>query len=140
MGKPGEKYRPSNGTEGEGFMSEHCHQCIHERWVHHPDTTGEDGMCKIIIATMGLDMKDPDYPSEWTYDANGDPTCTKWVKFDWGTDDDPREPPPKPEPDDPAQFMMPFSMSELFPFWDDQVVVTKHAIIEREVLEQIQRA
>lgn len=139
MGKPGDKYRPSNGTEGEYFMEEHCHQCIHERWTHFPDTTGPEGMCTIVMNTMGFNKSDPDYPSEWTYDNDGNPTCTKWKKWDWGTDDEPNEPPPPPEPEDPAQLLMPFDIMELFPF-HDEVVVTRYAIVEREVLEQLSKS
>lgn len=137
MSKPGELYRPSNGTEGMIFMEDFCCQCIHERWMHHPDTTGDDGKCPIVSATMAYDTSDKEYPKEWTYDAAGKPTCTKWVKFDWGSDDDPREPGPKPPPEDPRQFLLPYDITDFFPFAD--VVVTKHAIIEVEVEEQLRK-
>lgn len=137
MGKPGEPYQPSNGTEGEYFMEEFCYQCIHERWIHRQKEDRDEDKCTIINLSMSYDRNDPEYPKEWTYDAAGKPTCTKWVKFDWGSDDDPREPGPKPPPDDPNQFMMPFDIWELFPCAD--VVVTPTAIIEREVLEQLER-
>lgn len=137
-GREMRKYRPSNGTEGEYFMEAHCHQCIHERWIHHPDTTGDDGKCQIINLTMGYGVNDPEYPSEWIYDAKGQPTCTKWVKFDWGTDDDPRDPGPPPDPEDPMQLMMPFDITELFPF--GEVVVTKTAIVEAAWLKELQHA
>ena len=138
----GKKYRPSNGTEGEYFMEEHCYQCIHERWVHRQKEDRDEDKCEIISRSMCYDVSDPEYPSEWTYDDKGNPTCTKWVKFDWGSDDDPREPGPdiKPPPEDPAQLLMPFEMADLFgSLWGDDVVVTKHALIEREVLETMNR-
>lgn len=137
------KYRPSNGTEGDGFHENFCFQCLHERWVHRQEEDRDEDKCIIMNHTLLYQVDDPRYPSEWTYDDKGNPTCTKFVKFDWGTDDDPREPGPdiKPPLDDPMQLLMPFGMSELFgSLWGDEVVVTKTAIIEREVLEEMQRA
>ena len=90
------KYKPSNGTEGEGFMGQYCYQCIHERWVHAMEEDIEQDKCDILTRTMIHDINDPEYPSEWTYDDNGKATCTKWQKWDWGDDDDRNEPPEKP--------------------------------------------
>ena len=134
------KYRPSNGTEGEYFMEEHCYQCLHERWIHRQKEDRDEDKCAIITDAMCYDLKDPEYPSEWTYDAKGQPTCTKFVKFDWGTDDDPREPAPPPPPDDPRQLLMPFGFADLLgELWGSEVVVTKTAIVEREWIEQYER-
>lgn len=134
------KYRPSNGTEGEGFMEEHCHQCLHERWTHRQKEDRDEDKCPIIFLAMSYGVNDPEYPREWTYDTKGQPMCTKFVKFDWGDEDDPREPGPdiKPPPDDPMQLLMPFDIAELFPF--GEVVVTKTAIVEAEWLKELQRA
>ena len=98
-----------------------------KRWIHRQKEDRDEDKCEIINLTMGFDVNDAEYPSEWTYDDKGHPTCTKFVKFDWGTDDDPREPGPKPPPDDPMQLLMPFDFAELFDC--DEVVVTKHAIV-----------
>lgn len=117
-------------------MEAHCYQCIHERWIHRQKEDRDEDKCEIISRAMGYDVTDPQYPDEWTYDAKGVPTCTKWVKFDWGTDDDPREPGPKPPPDDPRQLMMPLGMADLFgELWGDEVLSLPGALIEREVLE-----
>lgn len=62
-------YRPSNGMEGEGFMAQFCDRC--ERRGN-----SEDGHCQIIGDTMAFDIDSPEYPREWTYDSDGDPTCT----------------------------------------------------------------
>ena len=35
----GEKFIPSNGTEGMIFTDSFCEKCIHEKFMH----TGEDG-------------------------------------------------------------------------------------------------
>ena len=108
MGKQGDKYQPSNGTEGMIFMDKFCGQCIHE---HIPT----EKYCKIVALTMGLDKKDKDYPNEWTYDEEGKPTCTKWKKWDWGDGgfggDDWNEPPPPPYDPGPNQLML-FSVAD----------------------------
>jgi len=40
-----------------------------------------------IMQNYVHDVKDKEYPEEWTYDDNGSPTCTAWKKWDWGRDD-----------------------------------------------------
>lgn len=56
-----------------------------------------------------------------------------------GPNNGPRK--PRTPPEDPMQLLMPLGISELFgSLWGDEVVVTKTAIIEREVLEEMQRA
>lgn len=100
------KYRPSNGTEGEYFMSEFCYQCIHENPNPHCNPK-----CDIITATMCFDVNEPEYPKEWIYDANNQPTCTKFKKWDWGNDGDPNDPenPLAPIPVSPNQLQMLFN-------------------------------
>lgn len=108
--KVGEIYEPSNGTEGMIFTDKFCMQCLH----CDPDPEGEK-QCEILCATMCFSKKDKEYPREWIYDAEGNPTCTKWQKWDWGNDGDPDDPdnPNKPpyEPNDPNQLMM-FSVAD----------------------------
>ena len=105
------KYRPSNGTEGDYFMSEHCYQCIHDN----PDYNAKSPRCDIMGNAMCMDVNDKDYPIEWTYDENGKPTCTSFKKWDWGNDGDPNDPdnPKAPIPDDPNQLVMPFIIDEI---------------------------
>jgi len=79
MCQPGEKYRPSNGTEGMWFMENHCDQCIHQ----HPDPD-HPMQCDLIMRSMCYDQKDKEYPEEWTYTEAGEPTCTKYKHWDWG--------------------------------------------------------
>lgn len=62
-------YRPSNGTEGECFMSQFCENCT-------KDDADNDMFCDIIAYTMACDVDDPEYPKEWIYLSNGRPTCT----------------------------------------------------------------
>ena len=113
MRKPGEKYCPSNGTEGCAFTDHFCANCIHEKFMH----TQKDGdkQCDILNRTILCSVSDPGYPEEWTYDEHGNPTCTAWMKWDWGNDDDDHglnEPPPE-IPEDPNQLCLPFIFDEI---------------------------
>lgn len=67
--KPGDRYRPSNGTEGRSFESRYCDRCRHED----PD---KDKWCHIHTIAMGCYTDDPEYPKEWTFTSTGKPTCT----------------------------------------------------------------
>ena len=69
--RAGQKYRPSNGTEGDMFMESFCDRCQH-------DDLENDMPCQIIAKTFYLDVDDEDYPEEWQYAAGGQPTCTKY--------------------------------------------------------------
>jgi len=104
------KYRPSNGTEGMSFMQFHCNQCIHEN--PHPDKKPK---CDIVTLTMCYDLNDPEYPNEWCYNSEGQPTCTKFVKWDWGNDGDPNDPenPKAPITPNPRQ-------KDLFSFYPNE--------------------
>lgn len=101
------KYQPSNGTEGDYFISEHCMQCLH----CDPDPSGAK-QCEILCATMCFNVTDKEYPKEWCY-IDDKPTCTKWQKWDWGEDGDPDDPnnPKAPPVDDPNQLML-FSVAD----------------------------
>lgn len=107
------KYQPSNGTEGMIFTENFCEQCLHERWCHFPDEDKDEDKCEIWNNTMIYNINDKEYPEEWIYDSDDNPTCTKWQKWDWGNDNDDRKEPPKPpyEPQDPSQLMM-FSIAD----------------------------
>ena len=112
------KYRPTSGTEGICFEESFCHQCIHERWVHNQDADREEDKCPIYSKMILLEVDDPEYPTELTYDENDKPTCTNWQKWDWGNDGDPNDPDnPKapPPPPDPNQM-------NLFPLYPDETV------------------
>jgi hypothetical protein len=125
-------YRPSNGTEGMIFEDNYCSQCIHEKWMH----TQKDGdkQCDIYNRVQLFDFTDKEYPKEWIYDQNEKPTCTAFVKFDWGKDDDGDWIDPEPvTPEDPNQLCFPYDIIEILGK-DFDVIVTKKAIIERELL------
>lgn len=106
------KYQPSNGTEGMGFIENHCEQCIHEQFLH---TQNEDDVkCDILSRTMIFNVNDKEYPKEWIWNSEDCPTCTKWKKWDWGFDDDDNpggNKPPEPVPDN--QLFLPFIANEI---------------------------
>jgi hypothetical protein len=63
--RAGEKWRPCNGTEGDLFIAAHCMKCM------------EDGdNCEILHLTFAHDVEDAEYPAEWQYGVDGQPTCT----------------------------------------------------------------
>lgn len=70
VGKP---YRPSNGSEGEMFMTRFCYRCTKDN----PDNSGRNG-CDIIFFSMSFEVDHPKYPKEWIYDEDGQPICTAW--------------------------------------------------------------
>ena len=66
-----EKYRPSNGTEGEWFQAKFCENCTKD---------SEARPCRILGYTMIFDVDDKDYPKQWVKDVGaewpGNPRCT----------------------------------------------------------------
>lgn len=68
-------YRPSNGTEGEGFIGCWCARCDRD---HFNEDTMRGG-CRILADTLFYDRDDPKYPEEWTYNEAGEPICTAFV-------------------------------------------------------------
>lgn len=107
------KYRPSNGTEGMGFIEKFCCNCIHGKYEHSGDIN--DNPCEILSRSFMYDLKDKEYPEEWIYDENNKPCCTAWQKWDWGRDGDPDDPdnPNYRPPDNPNQLVMPFLLDEI---------------------------
>lgn len=71
-----ELYRPSNGTEGEGFMSRWCGRCERDA-AFRRDPDRHDG-CRIAADAMAYDVTDPEYPREWIRTESG-PRCTAFV-------------------------------------------------------------
>ena len=66
----GKPFQPSNGTEGEMFMSVFCERCSREcvagTW------------CRIMGLALGFSVGDKDYPVQWKFDDLGWPLCTAW--------------------------------------------------------------
>lgn len=73
MSKP---YQPSNGTEGEIFMSRFCQECQHDNL----DPETHEGGCDILLRTMAFSVGDDEYPSEWIIGTDGLPTCTAFER------------------------------------------------------------
>jgi hypothetical protein len=116
-------YQPSNGTEGMRFCGKFCDQCIHEKYSH--TLNDNDKKCDILTRSMVYGVNDLEYPKDWIYDVDNNPTCTAWVKWDWNQDDDGNwNDPPEPEPVDPNQLM-------LFSEWDE--IEYKEPIIKKAI-------
>jgi len=68
----GQKYRPANGREGIAFNQTFCDKCKHDSDFR----AGIGDGCEISYRTLCYKVTDPEYPSEWQYTADGQPTCT----------------------------------------------------------------
>ena len=66
------KYRPSSGTEGMHFTDKFCEQC--------KNADDDFAGCQISDRTMFFNIDDERYPKEWTYNSDGEPTCTEFKK------------------------------------------------------------
>lgn len=66
----GQPYQPSNGTDGMAFMELFCEKCKKDDYLR----GGEELRCDILTNTFVF--REPDYPTEWTHRADGQPTCT----------------------------------------------------------------
>lgn len=67
----GQKYRPSNGTEGMIFEEHYCQDC----------KLG-DKQCLIWGNAFFFDKANEKYPSELQYGPDGQPTCTAFDEID----------------------------------------------------------
>jgi hypothetical protein len=63
-------YRPSNGTEGDIFMSRFCHRCARD--VEFRDDPEEGVSCPILLAAFAYYTSDPHYPKEWVRDEDAE--------------------------------------------------------------------
>ena len=73
-------YRPSNGTEGEGFFGRFCANCWRDRVYRESD--GERGRgCPILARSLAFELEDPRYPKEWVRDDDG-ARCTAFAPMD----------------------------------------------------------
>lgn len=78
----GEKYRPSNGTEGQQFLGAFCRRCQRDgamRAGEPVDECDDDQRCDLIGLTMIHDVEAREYPTEWQYGKDGQPCCTAFV-------------------------------------------------------------
>ena len=75
-------YRPSNGTEGDAFISSWCGQCARDKSISEGielDECDDNELCSIIADTMAYSIDDPEYPKEWII-KNGEPCCTAFIE------------------------------------------------------------
>ena len=82
MTAPIRLYRPSNGTEGMCFFEGWCERCARDKEMSEGkpfDECSDDEICSIIADSFAFDVTDERYPSEWIYDANGEPCCTAFI-------------------------------------------------------------
>lgn len=82
VSRAGEKYRPSNGTEGDLFMDAFCRRCQRDGAMREGmdfDECDDNERCDLIGRTMLHPIEAPEYPSEWQYGKDGQPCCTAFV-------------------------------------------------------------
>lgn len=107
----GKSFRPSNGTEGMVFEEHFCSNCIHEKFIH--TQNHKDKQCPVYSGMILFEVNEEDYPPELVFDSEGWPVCTKWTKWDWGSDGD-------GDPDDEDNPKAPYkpiiNQLDLFPF------------------------
>ncbi len=120
----GKPYMPSNGTEGMMFTDEYCDNCKFQ----HPDISKTPQCNDILLKALLGEQLD-----EWVYNSLGHPTCTKFISWNWGDDNEGYNEPPPPEPFDPDQPCLPFSITDILSSLEG-VVVTKRVIIEKELV------
>jgi hypothetical protein len=73
------KYRPSNGTEGDSFISHFCCNCARSDHNQPQSDDDADVGCEILGDTFMLDVDDPAYPPQWIEDESG-PRCTAFIQ------------------------------------------------------------
>lgn len=81
--RAGEKYRPSNGTEGQLFMDAFCRRCQRDGAMRSGDPVedcDDEQRCDILGLTMIYQADEPEYPSAWQYGKDGQPCCTSFIE------------------------------------------------------------
>ncbi|MBS4019090.1 MAG: hypothetical protein KGZ68_12725 [Dechloromonas sp.] len=64
--RAGEKYRPSNGTEGQLFLDAFCRRCQRDAAMRTGVGSPNDAQrCDLIGMTMLHEVTDPEYPQAW---------------------------------------------------------------------------
>lgn len=81
--RAGQKYRPSNGTEGELFFDAWCCHCQRDRSMREGapiEECDDNERCDIIADTFSYAVDNPKYPAAWQYGPDGQPRCTGFVE------------------------------------------------------------
>jgi hypothetical protein len=79
----GQKYRPSNGDEGEAFFAGWCCECAHDRAMREGaplEECDDNERCDIIADTYAYPVDHPKYPAAWQYGPDGQPRCTAFAE------------------------------------------------------------
>lgn len=79
----GQKYRPSNGAEGEIFFDAWCYQCQRDKSMREGaplEECDDNERCNIIADTFAYAVDHPKYPAAWQYGEDGQPCCTAFVE------------------------------------------------------------
>lgn len=83
--KPGESYRPCNGSEGEYFHSMWCEECERDKEMNgtvfrEGREASDDDWCEILGRSFRSDEALP----EWIYGDDGQPKCSMFVPLGRG--------------------------------------------------------
>lgn len=89
----GQKYRPSNGTEGMIFDDAWCSHCKRDAAWRIDEQSADP--CPILSDSFAYEVDALEYPTEWQFDADGQPCCTAFEDIN------------TPEPPDPNQLALP---------------------------------
>jgi len=89
------------------FTDKFCDNCKNQN----PDPEGGKN-CDILCRTLVYDIKDDEYPEEWTYDKDDDPICTAHKPWNWDELGDPDDPENK-------NYVMPFNPNQMTMFEGD---------------------
>jgi hypothetical protein len=79
--RAGQKYQPSNGSEGEIFFDAWCCGCARDLAMSQgkPIEECDDSQKCDILGRSFLKIDHPEYPTEWQYGKDGQPCCTAFV-------------------------------------------------------------
>lgn len=78
MDRAGQRYQPSNGTEGMIFIDAWCSHCARdkaEREGAYVEDCDDTELCPIIARSMADGGCE-----EWVYGSDGQPRCTEYVE------------------------------------------------------------
>lgn len=67
------QFYPTNGTDGEYFMTHHCNHCVN----HDPDDRRNLKSCHILTKSFFAPV------IEWVYNEDNAPSCTDYKYHDW---------------------------------------------------------
>lgn len=76
--RAGERYQPSNGTEGMIFIDAWCSHCARDKAMSEGNSVEECDdreLCPIIARSMANGGCE-----EWVYGSDGQPRCTEYVE------------------------------------------------------------